>query len=264
MSIEDNIVFINDQISTFEFMLEDTRSVLKAKEERASALVERMRDVAGRLQAIQETLRSHGELPSAVAIRDRLRLEDRLTRLKELDLLFHQRLEIFNQLIDDWRIVQDELKTIKAIAMPATDRRKLNKLEESFKSQLHEYLFSSYPIEEVGIGPESYRPSQNEYDLGFTSASDTIRTIWAYLLGILELSRSERTNHLGFLLFDEPKQQSARDLSFEALLKRASAAKHSGQQVIFATSQEEISLQRMIETLDINYMSFSPKMILPL
>ena len=81
---------------------------------------------------------------------------------------------------------------------------------------MEEYVFASFPLDEVGIGRETYRPSQNGYDFGITSASDTIRTIWAYLIGILD-SRSMLTDHLGLLDFDEPKQQSTADLSFQAL-----------------------------------------------
>ncbi len=264
MSIEENIEFINDQISTFEFMLEDVTRVLRVKEQRSTALVERMRDVSSRTQALKETLRSHGQLPSATAIKDRLRLEDRLVRLNQIKSEFASRIDSFNKLIDRYRIVQDELITLKQSKLSANDNRKLGKLETFFIEQLNDYLFTSYPLDDVGIGRESYRPSQNEYDLGFTSASDTIRTIWAYLLGMLEVARSERTNHIGFLLFDEPRQQSARELSFKALLLRASSAKSFGQQVIFATSQDEKSLLEMIDNLPVNYMPYPEKMIMPL
>lgn len=46
-------------------------------------------------------------------------------------------------------------------------------------------------------------------DLGITSASDAIRVVWAYLLGMLEVARVKDTNHPEFLVFDEPKQQMA-------------------------------------------------------
>jgi len=69
------------------------------------------------------------------------------------------------------------------------------------------------------------------------SASDLIRTIWAYLTGMLEMGRSGNTNHPGFILFDEPRQQSTRDVSFVELLRRAATSNSFGQQVIFFTSE---------------------------
>ena len=70
------------------------------------------------------------------------------------------------------------------------------------------------------------------------SASDLIRTIWAYFTGLLELARTQATNHPGCVIFDEPRQQSTRDVSFAELLKRASTAAAFNQQVIFFTSED--------------------------
>ena len=74
-------------------------------------------------------------------------------------------------------------------------------------SQLESYNFSSFLIEQLSISRESYRPTRDGYDVGLTSASDTIRMIWAYLLAMLEVDRKVQTSHLGFLIFDEPRQQ---------------------------------------------------------
>jgi hypothetical protein len=73
-----------------------------------------------------------------------------------------------------------------------------------------------------------------------------VRVIWAYLLGLLEVGEQFETNHPGFLVFDEPKQQSAKDLSFAALLKRASGG-GPDRQVIFATSEPLDTLNSMLE-----------------
>ncbi len=82
------------------------------------------------------------------------------------------------------------------------------------------------------------------------SASDLIRTIWAYQSGMLEVAREAQTNHPGMLVFDEPRQQSTRDVSFAALLQRASKASKYGQQIIFFTSEEKKRLQEHLVDLD--------------
>ncbi len=51
-----------------------------------------------------------------------------------------------------------------------------------------------------------------------TSASDAIRAVWAYLIAMMDIGRSHSTNHLGMLVFDEPKQQMVAGVSFEALM----------------------------------------------
>jgi hypothetical protein len=47
------------------------------------------------------------------------------------------------------------------------------------------------------------------------------------------------------LVFDEPRQQSTKEVSFAALLRRA-ARDAANRQVIFATSEELDSLQEML------------------
>jgi hypothetical protein len=84
------------------------------------------------------------------------------------------------------------------------------------------------------------------------------------MTSLLELSRDFTTNHPGLLVFDEPKQQSAKDLSFEELLKRVSMSVKFGQQVIFATSEEPEKLKQMLTAVPHTYVEFTGRIIRPL
>lgn len=177
---------------------------------------------------------------------------------------FAEIMERFKKLSKEWDEVQGRLKTLADVNLSPEDERKLKNLETSFVAQLREYGFSSFPIHEIGIGRESYRPSREGYDIGLTSASDTIRMIWAYLLGMLEVARKEKTNHLGFVVFDEPRQQSAEVPSFDALLRRAEESGNVGQQVIFTTSDEKSLLDGILKDLNCNSMRFDGKVLRPI
>jgi hypothetical protein len=72
----------------------------------------------------------------------------------------------------------------------------------------------------------------------------------------MELSRTDSTNHPGFVVFDEPRQQATREISFQSLLERASAAKANKQQVIFATSESRERLSEFLEALDCSFLAF--------
>jgi hypothetical protein len=97
------------------------------------------------------------------------------------------------------------------------------------------------------ISRDDYLPRREEFDLqADISASDSIRVVWAYLLGLLEVDAQAETNHPGLLVFDEPRQQSTKEVSFEALLHRAGRDAR-GRQVIFATSEDLDSLKAMLE-----------------
>jgi hypothetical protein len=140
------------------------------------------------------------------------------------------------------------------------DEGKLQALQASFVSQLDQYGFSSIkPASLLRISRETYRPTYEGFDLGFNlSASDMIRTIWAYLYGLMEVARISSTNHVGLLLLDEPRQQQADKVSFAEFAKRAAAAP-AGQQVLFMTSEDPQTLAAMLQGVDHQYINFDWK-----
>src|SRR5262249_27208940 len=93
------------------------------------------------------------------------------------------------------------------------------------------------------------------------SSSDLIRVIWALRHGMVELAREGTTNHPGLLLFDEPRQQGTKEVSFGALLERASKAAEYNQQVVFFTSEARDNLRRNLEGLPHEYYEFSGRVI---
>jgi hypothetical protein len=78
----------------------------------------------------------------------------------------------------------------------------------------------------------------------------------------LETARVHTTNHPGLLILDEPRQQSTAELSFEHLLARASEAEQSGQQVIFATSEEPDTLNSLLQDIPHDLKDYSARKIL--
>jgi hypothetical protein len=99
-----------------------------------------------------------------------------------------------------------DYRSLPADGLSGDDQRKLGKLRDSFISQLEDYRFSNLNPRELDISHDSYQPNLEGIDLGFDlSASDWIRIVWAYLLGLLEVSRTEKANHPQLLVFDEPE-----------------------------------------------------------
>jgi hypothetical protein len=264
MSLEDNISFLHDQIGTFQEIREESRSALTAKEEQLQTIRRRVEESSTIVRDHKRMLRSDAEAPSVAAIREELFLEQRLDDLKASQQIFNVLLTKFGQMAKRWTSIQSRLKEIRSSGLSAEDSAKIIKLTDLYLEQLKDYGFSSYPLEEIALSSESYRPIVNGYEMGLTSASDAIRSIWAYLIGMLEVRREFETNHIGFIIFDEPKQQSAADLSFAALLKRAANSKSSGQQVIFSTSEKRERFDEMLKKLDCTRKNFDGKMLTPM
>ena len=142
------------------------------------------------------------------------------------------------------------------------DKEKLARFEQLLREQLREFGFSSLNPDSIQISTDSYRPTREGFNLGFDlSASDNIRTIWAYLESLLELARELDLRHPGLLVLDEPRQQEAAQLSFEKLLRRAAKSRDRGQQVVFVTSEPLTNLRRMTEGLNPTIISYDGRII---
>ena len=137
------------------------------------------------------------------------------------------------------------------------DKAKLSRMGDLIREQVASYGFSTFPPAELEISDENYRPQREGFEIGFEmSASDTIRLKWAYQLALLEVAREARTHHAGLIIFDEPQQQKTAKISFKKLLDRAAAARASGQQIIFATSEDRDQLERFLSDVDCHFLAF--------
>lgn len=222
-------------------------------------------EVYGRIRSIRTDLISPNATPSAAAVEDRVRMQNRINELEETQASFEEAIEQLKGLSHDLARLLAEQKALPDDKMSVGDRRKFKELTSLVREQAKEFGFSTFDPNEVTISEDTYRPQKEGFEIGFeTSASDAIRLKWAYQLGLLELDALEDTNHPGVLLFDEPRQQSSAKVSFESLLRRAAAVKQNSQQVIFSTSEDLQNLQRITAGLDCDERIFPGYMIQPI
>lgn len=267
MTLQENTTFLTEQKQTFQGMRRVLASSFEARLERLSALRQKMSELHAVIRADRQALISPGGNPDLAALQERLLMaqnRDQLTRLSQtLSALVHD----LERPATEWAALRAELEGLPAVGLSPDDRRKLDRLQELVVDQLREYGFSSFQSpDEVEISEINYRPAREGYDLGFDlSASDWVRLIWAYLLGLLELARDEGTNHPGLLVLDEPRQQDAAEVSLAALVARAGRASAAGQQVLFATSEQTESLETMLESVSgAQLIRFEGKILQPL
>lgn len=262
MSLEQDMEFIRDQIATFRDMWNDAKDVVTAKERQLSAVSRRIEETNERIRALRRTLKTDGRIPSIAAVQEHLVVEQRMKRFLHVQDVAQEILQDFASRAKQWAKIQSDLSNLAALGLTQKDEMKLRHLQESLIQQLRTYDFQSFPVEQIGISGETYRPCRGNYDIGLTSASDTIRIIWAYLIGMLEVPRAFETHHVGLLVFDEPRQQGAEKVSFDELLHRAAQSKEAGQQVIFTTSEDQEILEGIIKDIDCNYRHFDGRILL--
>ena len=96
----------------------------------------------------------------------------------------------FANLADDWETLQERMKRLPKGALSKEDDAKLQALQNSLQLQLRSYGFRSVGSELVTVSRDYYEPELSDMNLAAdAAASDVIRLQWAYLIGLLEISR---------------------------------------------------------------------------
>ena len=199
-------------------------------------------------------------LHGARSIRERLVLEQKIEAMESAQEAFTKLLEEFELLANQWKANRAALAKLPKDDTTDDDRKRLSAWSESIRSQLKEYGFKSDTIPPIAVSPDTYKPEHDGFDLQTSiSASDTIRTIWAYLLGLVEISTRFDTHHPKFLIFDEPKQQSTKDFSFIQLLHHASSIESA--QIIFFTSEDNQRLKDALVEIKHSFVEFKGRVL---
>ena len=260
MGIEETVQHLDAQADLSKAVIESSVSSLEAREAQMNALARRARELRSRISAHRIALLGDG--PSIAEAEELLAARRRLKRFERTEREFAGVCSDLAELSNKWRTTEARLRELRSRELSEIDKRTLDELQRTFLSQLSSYGFESLSPHSMKISQSSYHPDHEGYDAAFeSSASDVIRIIWAYLLSLLHVSRKLGLNHPGLVIFDEPRQQMASGVSFRELLRRAVAI---GGQVVFATSETEQRLARMLEGLSPNLISFEGKILKPL
>lgn len=265
MTLDENIAFLTEQRRTFTAVLANSERIAEARRQQVRSLRDELAAAREKVRYLRQTLISDGRAPSLAAVHARIELEAQIKRDVDAVVRFADILELFGEVASEWRKLQEELLKLPKDDVSEADRQKIARWSELLREQLAEYGFKSFHPSQASISNDMYRPEHEGFDLQTSiSASDLIRTIWAYLGGMMELAREQQTSHPGTLVFDEPRQQSTRDVSFAALLVRAAKAARFNQQVIFFTSEDQARLQSHLRNLTHTFKSIDGRVLKPL
>jgi DNA repair exonuclease SbcCD ATPase subunit len=239
MSIDLNIEFIKEQMTTYQALLESSRRQRDRLDTRAGALQSELQAAREEIRSLRSTLISDTRLPSASTIRLRLELERQVTDASRTIEKVESELHVLGELSAAWTQNREAVKALAAETASADDHAKVKRWAQSFREQLKAYDFKSVDPPRASISADTLRPEHEGFDFpSGISASDMVRTIWGYLVGLLEIGSREGGRHPGLLVLDEPRQQSTKDVSFAHLLRRASKASSDGRQIIIFTSED--------------------------
>lgn len=265
LSIEENIKYLEKTQTVFESLSKSEKIKIEEKEALVRFSNSKVRDLRSELRAVQRSLMSPGDAKVREQIRKEVVLEKDIEALSSL-LDFERNIKVtLNAILIDWRKANAELSRLPYDGFTSEDKRKLSKLNNSFKKNLKDFGYRSTEIQDFDLSLNTYKPSLDGVDIGSeASASDNIRVIWSYLYSLLMLDVGKdgmNTNHLGLLIMDEPRQQETKDVSFKTFIEKASETGSFDKQIIFGTSEKFEDLIKMIEGVKVNLMHFEENII---
>ncbi|MCC8359766.1 hypothetical protein [Salinimicrobium sediminilitoris] len=241
MRIEDNIDFLDAQIRMLVVNIEGLESKISKKEVGLLNLRKSQNDIRSDIRDLKKELISDDRLPSIVDIEYKLNLKKKVE-------FYSKFLEEFADLKDEliilsnhWKKLLEDQSELKGNTLSTNDISKLESLTSNFKQLLQKFNYSSKAISDIAISEDNYLPLAKKpdgdlyYNIRFdSSASDFVRSIWAYTCSLYKTSSEKGGNHPNLLMFDEPKQQDMSIDDFGKFLKELSSYKEA-QTLLFAS-----------------------------
>ncbi|MGW3614811.1 hypothetical protein ACWD6N_34170 [Micromonospora sp. NPDC005163] len=205
-----------------------------------------------RVRLLRDELIGPSNAPSLAIVQERLAIENRLRAAARVSAL----VGVVDETLDDLAATVDDVRARRASLQldsdSPEDQSTLRRFRTSFQEQLVAYNLRSLSPRDVTIDDKSLLPVNDGFELTFDvgmgmSASDTIRTKWAYHTALMETATSApHGRHLGILMLDEPRQQETDRASLRAFLQRLKQDSNLAQ-VIYATSEDPAALSNLLE-----------------
>ncbi len=271
MRLEDNINFLAAQIKMLEVNIESLDSKINFKHNNLKKLRGVQNNLRGQIRELKTELISDDRLPSIVDIEYRLNLKKRVEFYSKYLEDFAELKEELSSLSRNWKRILEDQDRLKSDTFSPKDISKLKSLTDNFKSLLSVFNYSSKTINDIAISDENYLPLAKKpnddlfYNIRFdSSASDFVRSIWAYTCSLYKTSVTENGNHPNLLMFDEPKQQDMSINDFTSFLKELSTYK-TAQTLLFASFENsDETFKKATSSIEFNLNYIDGKLIKPI
>lgn len=244
MSIEDNIKHLKAQKNALEYTLnnhQNNLSEIKEDMEKVNKSISSLRRIA---KMLRNDLYKIDDDISESQIYKRIDLQNKIDNISLLQENFEDEKVKFKPLSEQWRVYLEDSSNLPKGDFTEEDSKKLNIFKVNFIKNLDAFGFKSdLEYKKLNISETTYLPEIEGFDMKFdSSASDHIRTIWAFTLALLQTSLSKNGNHPGIIIFDEPAQHSIVPKDLVALFKTIQSIKEKSQTFLAITmNSSEVS-----------------------
>ncbi|WP_322969423.1 hypothetical protein [Faecalibacter sp. LW9] len=253
MRLDDNIKYLESQLKMVEVYIIGQKSLLEEKKKKAELYKSTAQKLRSQIRNLKTELVEDSRLPSTLEIQQKFSLEQRIIFYTNTIEKFEKLLRILKPLIEEYTYLESEISKLPKLKLSMLDEEKVKNLESNFVTYLEKFGYTSKSFNSIKISRNNFFPIvDNLYNIKFdSSASDFIRSIWAFTISLMKTSVEFNGNHPQFLMLDEPKQQDASLESFKMLLKEL--AKFKEQQIIVFASFENSDKTFNDSTASINF-----------
>jgi len=255
--------YIKSQISFLSSYIENAGTIIEQYDRSLNYYENKISEKKQEISYLNKDIVDINDGVSREHILKEIRLKDRLTYLERFQNDFLKMKSNLVSIRERIGSVDDEIKEIRTSI--SRDKEVIDSFRSIFRRYLTKYGYSSNENYEVDIrdsSPIKLFPSVFNNKAGghipirlASSASDFVRSEWAYYLSLLSVSK----RHPGIVIFDEPGQHAMNIASMKSLCRETSLLKD--RQVILAISkdlkvinshdvEEQLNIRDMLEEID--------------
>lgn len=260
MSVNDNKEYLNAQ-----------KKVLKAYIQASKEEIEKQQEIVLFLE------QEYQEQQNIITYLERdISLNTNMAKYKEIVDL-ESKVKLYKKVLKDVSLRRNELLSLAkkwknneqertSDEMSDSDAFKISSLEKYFKQYLYDFDYGSKSLEQVHVSKkqfEKYLPivkidGKDQKIRINSSASDFVRSLWAYYISLFQISKKYRGNHIGLFIFDEPAQHAMNESSQKAFLEKLSQL-DGCQSIVFSSFEDKDNsflgkekFENMIKDIDKN------------
>jgi DNA repair exonuclease SbcCD ATPase subunit len=234
-----SVAFYKSERKLYESYLKNSTSLMERFEKVKLYYENKISNKKVELDELTKDMINDSRIPSRADITQEIFLRTEIDKYKNIQSHLKILKDNLKPISKRLAVIGQDLKDLKNAL--ATDKDALKGFITYFKELLREFDFSNELLNKVIINkddPQKLLPTiftgvgERSQPIRLkSSASDFIRSLWAFYLSLL----SKSNKHVGFLILDEPGQHAMDKQSMKSLLKHTSTLKE--RQVILAISK---------------------------
>lgn len=239
MGVDDNKEYLVAQKKILDIYIKSINKEIDQQKEIILFLAKEHEDTQGIIRYLEKDIVLNTNMATYKEI---VNLETKVKLYKKVERYVFTTKDELNALANEWKINEMNKTTFE---LSFSDNSKIDLLQKYFKKYLFEFGYGSKDSDQIYISKqqfEKYFPvvkidGRDQKIRINSSASDFVRSLWAYYISLFEVSRERNGNHIGLFIFDEPAQHAMDESNQKAFLERLS--KLDGCQSIVFSSFED-------------------------